>query len=97
MTPTPLVRGTVVVDELVIPIVDVYLDRGLIYVVAETRGPLPAGRDVAYRVHGRDGQLVYATAPGITGLNWDPVPAGTRLTVVCPLQVHDVTPTRRRK
>lgn len=81
-------KGTIVVDEIIVPIVDMYLDQGLIWFVAEVNGPVPAVDSNDYVVNDRSGATVFQ-GTGITGLKWDQVPAGSRLWVCASVVVRD--------
>ena len=81
-------KGSVVIDELVIPITDIYLDHGKFWIVAEVTGPIRAVDTRDYIVNGRDGATV-VHAKGISGLEWDQLPAGAHLIVITPLSFTD--------
>lgn len=81
-------KGSIVVDELIIPITDIYLDRGQIWVVATVAGPVPDVDTRDYVINGRDGKTV-VRALGISGLRWSRVLAGDSLTVVAPVSFTD--------
>jgi hypothetical protein len=83
-------RGSVVVDELVVPIVDMWLADGMLVFAAEVWGPVRAVSTGDYRLHDRDGGLVFR-AYGISGLTWPEVPAGSRLVVTCEVSIRGKT------
>ena len=64
-----ITKGSIVVDELIVPIVDMYLDHGLIVVTAEVCGPIRAVDAKDYAVHDRQGGLL-VRAVGVGGLKW---------------------------
>lgn len=55
-------KGAVLVDELILPVVDIYLDDGEINLVAELRGPVRAFASDSYAVTDRSGAVVYRSA-----------------------------------
>jgi hypothetical protein len=87
--------GSIVVDELIIPIVDIHLADGKINFVGRAYGSFPATRARAYTVHGRDGRVIYRTTPGIGGLTWKRVVDGV-LYVYAPFEVtgHTADPVK---
>ncbi len=88
VTPGPT-RGSIVVDELVVPIVDIRLAHGLLVLIASVAGPVRAVSARDYRVHDQDGRLVLDVhAAG--GLVWPAVPAGEALYEDCPIQLGGV-------
>lgn len=85
-------EGSIVIDELIFPIVDMRLDDGTLWVVAEVRGPIRAGDSADYAVHGRDGKPVWYSQ-GNVRFSWPAMRAGTRLRVSLQLDI-EVTPAR---
>lgn len=83
-------KGSIVIDELIIPIVDIYLDRGQFWVVAHVVGPVPDVDTRDYVINGRDGRTV-VRAVGIGGLRWSRIKAGHTLTVVAPISFEGCT------
>jgi hypothetical protein len=80
------VKGTIVVDEIIVPITDIYLDNGVINLVAEVSGPMPAVDTRNYVVNDRRGVTIFRGV-GISGLKWRKLGAGERLTVIAPVQI----------
>jgi hypothetical protein len=78
-------KGTIVVDEQLVPITDIYLDGGKMVVVGTVVGPFPAVDTHDYVIMDRSGGE-YIRGIGITGLTWGPIPAGDVLTVIVPLE-----------
>lgn len=57
--------GSVVVDEVVMPITDLWLSGGKLQIAASARGPLPLMHLADYVVIGADGVVVYRSSrPG---------------------------------
>lgn len=73
-------------DEIIIPIRDVRLEQGRFRVVGVIHGPVRAGVDVEYRVHGNDGSLIYN---GSTRLSWPELGAGEDGWVSCWLDIEN--------
>lgn len=65
--------GSVVVDEVVLPITSLRLTGGRLQIIAEARGPMPCIRLADYVVQGDDGRTVYRSsrdeAPTVGPLN----------------------------
>jgi hypothetical protein len=61
--------GTLVMDEMIIPVVAVKLERERVWVVGRLKGPIPEGRFAArdIRIHGSDGSLV---CQGVQRVGW---------------------------
>jgi hypothetical protein len=83
-------KGTIVVDEIIVPIVDIYLDKGCIFVEGQRGGPVRAVNGAGYTVHDRCGVVVYRVDHD-PALRWHKVYRGATLTVVVPLGVIDRT------
>jgi hypothetical protein len=83
------VKGAILIDELVMPIVEIYIEDGAFVMVAEIVGPVPAGASTSYAIHGRDGREVYVSVGPM--LSWPEITAGMSLT----LQVKGVPGSRR--
>lgn len=80
--------GSINVDELIIPIIDIELKHGQIMFVGYLAGPTKASRGTRdYSIHGSDGRVIYR-AQGIAGLKWQACDAYSTLTLYCPLRVH---------
>lgn len=79
-------KGTIVVDEIIVPISDIYLANGVINLVATVSGPMPAVDTRNYVVNDRQGVTVYRGV-GVAGLKWRKLDAGERLTVIAPVQI----------
>jgi hypothetical protein len=82
------VKGAILVDERLIPIIDIYLDHGAMVIVGQVLGPFPAVDTHDYVIMDRSGGE-YVRGVGISGLRWGPIAAGDGLTVVVPLQATE--------
>lgn len=51
--------GALVVNEIVVPVHRITLERGVFVLHASVRGPAPAVDTTSYTVHGNDGVVVY--------------------------------------
>lgn len=54
-------KGSIVCDELIFPIVDIYLEGGFCVFVGEVTGKLPAVDTVGFRIFDRRGELAYTS------------------------------------
>jgi len=81
-------RGAIAVDEIIVPIVDIFLDDLKIWIVATAPGPIPAVSTTAYTVHDRQGRVVFRGCE-IGGLVWNEVTLGHWLSVELPIVVVD--------
>lgn len=54
--------GSIVVDEIIVPVVDVTLDRGAFVITAHVMGPVPAVDTTHYVVMDRQGSVVYRSS-----------------------------------
>lgn len=81
-------KGSIIVDEVIIPIVDIYVDDGKFVITAETWGPVRAVTAESYVVCDRRGSVVYRTGPGMRGLAWEAIRAGGLLTVTVALSLE---------
>jgi len=52
-------KGALVLDELIIPIIDIVFVSEIVLVTAEIRGPLRAGSAKRYVVNGQDGKTLF--------------------------------------
>lgn len=59
-------HGSVVLDELIMPITGVSLTGEAFVITAEVRGPVQGRSSASYVVNGRDGRTVYASRSGDT-------------------------------
>ena len=87
---TGLARGSITIDELVVPVIDMWLADGLLVLLAAVDGPVRAVDTRDYRVHDRSGGLVF-WAHAVGGLVWPAVPSGMRLVVECPVEIAGKT------
>lgn len=85
MAGPPAVRGSIAADEIVLPIVDMYLDDGKLWFVAHVKGPVLDVHAADYVVYDRSGG-VFIRAIGIGGLSWSRVHAGDTLTLITPVR-----------
>lgn len=81
--------GALVVDELIIPVVDVYLGSGAFITTAHLYGPIRAGDSTDYVLMDRAGRTVYRSA-GRNRLFWPALPEGAQLMVTTEMQVDVV-------
>ena len=80
--------GSIVVDEQIVPIVELRLDKGALWLIAHVRGPVPAVDTLNYIVVGRDGRQVWhGTAIG-QPIRWPVVYALDELSVSLRLEVQ---------
>lgn len=83
-------EGSIVIDELIFPIVGVRFERDLLVLTAEARGPIPAGGSGSYTLYGRDGQAVWHSQGEAGRFSWPAMRAGTRLAVTIDLDIKVV-------
>lgn len=79
------VKGSIVVDEVILPIVDIRLVSGEVQFVASTYGPLPAVDTRYCTIHDPDGRVVVRAHLDVSGLRWSRVRDHCSVTVVLPL------------
>lgn len=74
-------QGSIVVDEIVVPVTDVRLARGGFEIVATVCGPVPAVDTQDYVLYDQAGRVV---THGLchSRLTWGPVAPGTTLSIV---------------
>lgn len=77
---TTTTLGSMVIDELIIPITEIRFQNGLIQVHGDIRGPLPAVNTSNWTVHDQDGGLV--TRVLNCPLQWGEIDAFQNLHVV---------------
>lgn len=83
--------GTIVVDELILPVIDLYLARGRIYVTALVKGPIRDVNTVGYVVYGRDGEQVWSGVNKHNGgapIVWSNIGPGTSVFVSVALSIE---------
>lgn len=68
------------VDEIVLPIVDIYLSNGCVIFVGRAHGSFPAVKQRGFVIHDREGG-VFCRGSEIGGLSWGRVTSGS-------LEVH---------
>lgn len=85
-------KGSIVVNELIIPITSIWLANRRMWFQGEAWGPIPASTASGYAIHDREGATLFRIASGIDGLTWPAVPRGQHLTVIAPIALHDVRP-----
>ena len=61
-----IAKGTIVVDELIIPITDIVFKHGLLEITACIEGPVPAVCSAPYRLFGVDGSEIYCSGSFIS-------------------------------
>ena len=83
-------KGSINVDELIIPIVDIRLDYRMILFTGRLPGPVPAGTYDTYTVHDAEGRVVFRVE-GIGDLSWHAVDPGSFLVIEVPLQLYGFT------
>lgn len=79
--------GALVVDEVVVPVTGVRLDRGAFVTTAYVRGPVPAVDSTDYVLLGMDGRVVYRSARGVNRVQWPALRPGDTLRVVLASEV----------
>jgi hypothetical protein len=82
-------KGSLVIDEVVLPIQDIYLRRGEIVFIGRAVGPLPAVTTTSCTIHDADGGIV-TRGVDLSPLSWDTVPAGKWLEIHMPLLMNGV-------
>jgi hypothetical protein len=92
-------KGTIVVDEIVLPVIDLSLVAGVIRIVAQAHGPmtLPMG-EMWIRVHGEDGILLSASR-GDLGVSPEEqhVPHDATTTISMDLQINRISSHAERR
>ena len=84
-----MTKGSIVVDELIVPIVDMYLDHGQIVLVAAITGPIRAVDTSDYVVLDRSGAAVYRSQ-GRNRVTWGRKEAGSGVTITASLAVEQL-------
>ena len=74
-------QGSIVVDEIVVPVTDVRLARGGFKIIAKVRGPVPAVDTQDYVLYDQAGRVV-THGSCQTRLAWGPVLPGATLSIV---------------
>jgi hypothetical protein len=82
--------GSVVADELIFPVDDIYLASGAINVTGRLRGPIRRGTTADYIVCDRAGRAVWRSS-GRHRLDWPAMPAGSELRLTSTLTISGVT------
>ena len=88
-------KGSIVVDELILPIVDIHLDYGAIVFTAEVRGPVRAVSTGSYVVCDRSGGALYRSQGEAGRISWAELAAGPTLRIQVDLHIESkqATPT----
>lgn len=86
----PAMLGSVVVDEVVLPITGVQLVDGGLRITAHARGPLPLMSLARYVVHGEDGRTMYRT-PRADPTTIGPLEADSELTFTLDITLNNAT------
>ncbi len=81
-------KGSIVVGELILPVVDIYLDDGRIWVAAQVTGPVPAVSTGSYVVCDRNGEVVYRSQGDAGRISWPAMCAGPTLRVTAALRAE---------
>lgn len=81
--------GSLVADEVIVPVVDLYLDRGSFVCIAQVRAPLPAVDTRDYVLHDRTGRAVYRSQ-GVHRLAWPALHHDEMLMIHAELRVDGV-------
>lgn len=82
--------GTVVIDEVVLPIVGVRLSGGKLRITAEARGPMPLVRLADYVVQGDDGRTIYRSSR-TEGITIGPLNERSSLTITLDVEIDNRT------
>lgn len=86
-------KGTIVVDELILPIVDIYLDGGRIWITAEVLAPVPAVDTGTYVVCDRSGAVVYRSQGEASRITWPEMTGCLTLRITAALAIGDKAAT----
>lgn len=80
-------KGSVVIDEIVFPIIDLRLRAGVLQIVAYAHGPLRAGGGEATEVHifGEDGEVVTGARQHRVG--WPSLTDTEEMDVIVPIRM----------
>lgn len=84
--------GSLVVDEVIVPVVDLYLDHGAFVTISRLHGPLPAVDTRDYVLHDRAGRAVFRSQ-GHHRLAWPAMPEGGEVFITCEVRVDGVIRT----
>lgn len=79
-------KGSLVFDEVIVPLVDIYLADGQVWFVGRTTGPVPAVHTTTYTIHDREGGIVVRVVNA--DVHWDDVETHSTLAVVVPLAIR---------
>ncbi len=85
-------KGTLVIDEIILPITDIWIDKGKLWIQAELQGPVRALEpNHRYRVFGRDGQELTCSGPK-SDILWPEIELGATLEFTCSwsIQLHSL-------
>ncbi len=88
-------KGSIVVDELILPIVDIYLEDEKFWVTAQVTGPVPAMRTGLFVVCDRLGGVVWRSQGAADRIQWSAVKDGVTLQFSVALSVEGRTSTPR--
>lgn len=88
-------RGSIVVDEVIVPITDMWLDDGMIHFEGRVTGPVPDVDTRDYVVTDRSGRVVFV-ARGVHRLRWAGIGPGRSVVVQAALVVLDQEAVGRR-
>lgn len=85
-------KGSIVVDEIILPIADIRLSRRAFVMTAHVRGPVPAVSTGSYVVCDSEGAVVYRrdTDDRRYFLEWAAMPANSGLTVTVTLEIAEM-------
>jgi hypothetical protein len=78
-----------VIDEIILPIIDIRLVDGQVEYVAEGFGPIPAVDTREVAIHDRNGVLVVRIHMDVTPIRWSRVSPGSSVIVVLPFHWRD--------
>lgn len=81
--------GALVVDELIVPVTDLYLSDRAFCAVADIAGPVRAVDTTDYVLCDRSGGTVYRTA-GRNRLAWPRMEQGAQIRIMTDLRITDV-------
>lgn len=82
-------KGSMVIDEIILPIIDIRLVGGQVEYVAQGFGPIPAVDTRQVAIHDCNGVVVVRLHMDVTPIRWSRVTPGTSVTVVLPFHWND--------
>ena len=83
----PRAKGSIVINETILPITDIYLRHGKIVFVGTVIGPVPATTATSCTIHDAEGHVV-TRGVDLKPIRWHDVAAGESLTVHMPVLLN---------